>query len=101
MNIINVSVLHAYIRKHPRTKSWIENWVSDVQTSDWKSPHDVKSRYVSASIVGDKVIYFNVCGNQHRLEVLVAYNTKKVFVKWIGTHDEYMRRLKVNTRHEH
>lgn len=100
MKIIKISALHDYIRKHPRTRSWIENWVSDVRNSEWNTPHDIKSRYARTSVLRENIIYFDVCGNQHRLEVLVAYKAKKVFVRWIGTHDEYMRRMKADRRHE-
>jgi len=42
----------------------------------------------SASFVGDRVV-FNIGGNKYRLVVFIAYRVRTVFVKWVGTHEEY------------
>jgi mRNA interferase HigB len=41
---------------------------------------------------GGSVVIFNVKGNRYRLEVLVAYQTGTVVVRWAGTHAEYTKR---------
>ncbi|MFH1288148.1 MAG: type II toxin-antitoxin system HigB family toxin [bacterium] len=50
---------------------------------------DLKQRYPKASILKDKYVVFNICGNKYRLLVQVAYNTSIVLIKKIGTHKEY------------
>jgi mRNA interferase HigB len=46
----------------------------------------------AASFLGGSVVIFNVKGNRYRLEVLVAYQTGTVVVRWAGTHAEYTKR---------
>lgn len=38
------------------------------------------------------LVILNVKGNRYRLEVVVAYNTATVVIRWIGTHAEYTKR---------
>ena len=43
----------------------------------------------NASILKSRRVVFNLKGNEYRLIVAVAYNTRFVYVKFIGTHAEY------------
>ena len=94
MTLVGREILYQFIIKHPDTRGWIENWISDVQNANWQNTQDVKDRYSSASFLADRIVIFNVKGNSYRLEVQIAYNTKKVIVKWAGTHTEYSKRYK-------
>lgn len=60
-----------------------------MQSSNWRTPHDIKERYATASILADCVVIFNVRGNNYRLVVKVAYAAQVVSVRWIGTHADY------------
>lgn len=86
-------VLDAFTSKHADTKNWIDNWIADAEGSTWKTPHDIKAKYPSASFV-KKVVIFNVKGNSYRMEVKVAYNVGIIQVIWAGTHSEYDERNK-------
>jgi mRNA interferase HigB len=94
MTLVGREKLFQFIIKHSDTRSWIENWISDVQNANWQNTQDVKDRYSSASFLADSIVIFNVKGNSYRLEVQIAYKTKKVIVKWAGTHAEYSKRFK-------
>lgn len=50
---------------------------------------DVKVHFPSASFLGDSRIVFNIKGNRYRLYVKIAYQSKTILVKEIGTHAEY------------
>lgn len=92
MTLVGREKLYQFIAKHPDTRSWIENWISDAQNANWQNTQDVKNRYSSASFLAERIVIFNVRGNSYRLEVQIAYKTKKVIVKWAGTHAEYSKR---------
>ncbi|MBI5056843.1 MAG: type II toxin-antitoxin system HigB family toxin [Nitrospirae bacterium] len=94
MTLVGREKLYQFITKHPDTRSLIENWIADVQNANWQNTQDVKDRYSSASFLADRIVIFNVRGNSYRLEVQIAYKTKKVIVKWAGTHAEYSKRFK-------
>ena len=60
-----------------------------MKNSDWTSGHDIKKKYPSASFVGNDRIVFNIKGNDYQLIVKVQYKVKFVFIRFIGTHEEY------------
>lgn len=94
MKLSGYSLLHDHIRRYPKTKSWIDNWIADTRAATWATPHDIRARYATCSFLADNIVIFNVCGNNYRLEVVVAYRTQLVVVRWIGTHADYTRRQK-------
>ena len=93
MNITGREILKKFVAKHSICKTWVNNWVADVENSSWNSTHDIKARYPLASFV-KKLVIFNVKGNNYRLEVIVAFNLKMVRIVWVGTHAESDERNK-------
>lgn len=65
------------------------SWMDVTEAAVWKTPNDVKATYSSASIITNERVVFNIAGNKYRLLVAVNYATGTVFVKFIGTHQEY------------
>lgn len=94
MNLVGRNRLDEFCVKHPDARSWIENWLADVEAAEWTTPHQLKARYPSASLLGSGLTVFNVKGNDYRLEARVAYKTATVVVLWIGTHAAYDERNK-------
>lgn len=88
MRLLNKQLLTEFALLHPSARGWTENWVVETQAASWDSPQAIKQRYKTVSFVG-KLIIFNVGGNNFRLVVKVAFNTKIVYVNWVGTHSEY------------
>ena len=60
-----------------------------MKASVFASPHELKDAFPKVSILKKGRVVFNIGGNKYRLVVSVAYQTKIVYVKWIGTHEEY------------
>ena len=67
----------------------LKAWYREVKKAEWKNAGELKSKYRSASIVGNGRVVFNICGNKFRLIVGVNYAVKVVYIKWLGTHAEY------------
>jgi mRNA interferase HigB len=70
-------------------KGQLEAWYYEAKHAQWSSPADVKAQYRSASIIGNNRVIFNIAGNKYRLIVRINYDSKTVFVRFIGTHREY------------
>lgn len=70
-------------------KGPLEAWYYETKQAQWGSPADVKAQYGSASILKDNRVVFNIAGNKYRLVVRINYDSKTVFVRFIGTHREY------------
>ena len=67
----------------------LESWPEEALKASWRSPQDVKGQYTSASICGNNRVVFNVRGNKYRLVVEMQYRAGIVWVKFIGTHEQY------------
>ena len=57
--------------------------------ADWGSPADVKREILSASILKDGRVVFNLAGNKYRIVTWINYPYRVVYVRFIGTHAEY------------
>jgi mRNA interferase HigB len=80
------------LTRYARSRPWIEHWIAETEAARWRTPQGIKNLYASVSFLATNVVIFNVKGNRYRLEVLVAYNTATVVIRWIGTHAEYTKR---------
>ncbi len=92
MRIVGREKLDEFVGVHADARPWIENWIAEVEAAQWRTPQDIKKQYASVSFLAGNVVYFNVKGNRYRLEVLAAYNTGTIAVRWVGTHAEYAKR---------
>jgi|TARA_R110002096_G_scaffold205810_9_gene391905 mRNA interferase HigB len=79
-----------YSRKGNATaKAPCEAWFAEAKAAVWQSPQDVKARYPGASILAGNRVVFDLGGNKYRLIVAIHYNTKIVYIRFIGTHADY------------
>jgi mRNA interferase HigB len=92
MRIVGRGKLDEFVGAHADARPWIENWIAETEAARWRTPQDIKDLYASASFLAGNVVMFNVKGNRYRLEVVVAYHTGTVVVRWMGTHAEYTKR---------
>lgn len=70
-------------------KGPLESWFHEVCHEEWRTPSDVKAKYGSASFLKGNRIVFNIGGNKYRLVVKVNYSLKIVFIRFVGTHEDY------------
>jgi mRNA interferase HigB len=67
----------------------LEAWHAEVLRARWRSPHDVKAQFRSASIVGGDRVVFNIAGNKYRLVAAMDWERQILFVKFVGSHALY------------
>lgn len=67
----------------------LKTWYAEAKKGNWKSFHDIKQLFPSASIIGNDRVVFNIKGNDYRLIVLVRFRGSKLFIRFVGTHKEY------------
>ena len=89
MRIISRKKLREFWDIHPEARSGLESWFADVKSSNWEKPSDIKEIYRNASFIEHNRVIFNIRGNQYRLIVVVQYSFKIVFIRFVGTHEEY------------
>ena len=89
MHLVSLPPLLTFAAKYPSAHQCVLAWCDEVKKAEWKNPVDIKNQYASVSILKNRRVVFNLKGNDYRLIVAVAYNTGFVFVKFIGTHQQY------------
>jgi len=89
MRVIARSTLRDFWEKHSDTEDALRAWYQDANQARWKTPEDIKSVYASASIITGNRVVFNIKGNQYRLIVAVNYQYGVVYIRFIGSHQDY------------
>jgi len=91
MRIIAIKTIKEFWEKKncQDSEQSLRAWYFEAKEDNWKSPNDLKKKYGNASVIGDGRLVFNIKGNKYRLIVAVNYKMKLVFIRFIGTHQEY------------
>ncbi|MFK7971010.1 MAG: type II toxin-antitoxin system HigB family toxin [Bacteroidia bacterium] len=87
--IIAKRTLRTFWEKNPQSEQALKTWYHIVKNADWTNSNEVKKVFLSASIVGDNRIVFNIKGNHFRLVVKFNFERKWVFIRFVGTHKDY------------
>ena len=88
MRIVSEKCIREFAADAPHSAEAMKRWVRTVRSSVWRNSGEMKAAFPSASIVGDLTV-FNIGGNKYRLAAYVHYRSRIVYVKKIGTHQEY------------
>ncbi len=64
-------------------------WRAIAETSQWKTPQEVKRSHPKASILKGGRVVFNIKANDYRLISLMHYESGIVMIRFFGTHQEY------------
>ena len=87
--IFSKRTLKEYWETHPDTEQYLKTWFETAKNADWKSNHDIKNTYATASILKNNRVVFNIVGNKYRLIVKFNFEKHWAFIRFIGTHKEY------------
>jgi mRNA interferase HigB len=88
VRIVSEKRIRDFIQREPHAAAALWRWADAVESAGWRHPADLKAMLAPASFVGDLTV-FNVGGNKYRIAAFVHYRKQIVFIKNIGTHEEY------------
>lgn len=91
MRLLTLRTVKLFWLKHADAKVALQAWVKTVEKEQWNSFNDVKNTFRSADVLSGNRVVFNIKGNAYRVVVKIHYNTKFMYVRFIGTHAEYGR----------
>jgi mRNA interferase HigB len=91
MRIISRKMLRVFWERHPHAQQALQAWYHDARQATWRTPADIKAVYRNASVLANNRVVFNVKGNRYRLVVVIQYQLGIVYVRFVGTHEEYDR----------
>lgn len=89
MRIIAKSTLRKFWRRHPNAEKPLLAWYRQVERAAWSNSAELKSQYANASIINKEKVVFNIRGNTFRLVAEINYAAGVVYIRFVGTHDEY------------
>ena len=89
MRVIAKRTLREFWEQHADAEQPLKAWYDEARKAQWLQPPDIKVLYRSASFVANSRVVFNIGGNKYRLVAAVDYQRQALFIKFIGTHDEY------------
>ena len=92
VRIIALGTLKAFLNRSPSyadAREPVMAWYRQARVTDWATPADVKRAIRSASILKDGRVVFNIAGNKYRIVVWINYPYRVVYIRFIGTHNQY------------
>jgi mRNA interferase HigB len=89
MRIIALKTLRLFWEQHLDAQQALQAWYRDAERATWNTPADIKNVYRNASFVGNNRVVFNIRGNQYRLVVAINYTSGIIYIRFIGTHQDY------------
>lgn len=67
----------------------LERWHEIVEEAAWKTFSDIKEDFGNVDFVGNQHYVFHIRGNKYRLVVVIKLVMGYVFIRFVGTHEEY------------
>lgn len=91
MVIISKAILVEFGIKHADAIDPLNKWYEETRKADWKSFSEMKNTFNSVDSVGNDRYVFNIKGNDYRMVVMLFFDVRTVFIRFIGTHKEYTK----------
>lgn len=88
MHVITRKRLNDFAALYPEVKTALQHWYRLIKLNQFNTFNELKVLFPHADQVG-KLTVFNIAGNKVRLIAAIHYNSHKVYIRNVLTHDEY------------
>lgn len=103
VRVIKKKTIEKFAVEHARSRSSFSLWLIKIKSADWDEPRDIKDTFGSADLLGSgsERVVFDIAGNNYRMicNYWFSINSVQLYVKWIGTHQEYNELCKRNEQY--
>lgn len=89
MRIVTFKRIQDFSEHQPDVAVALQVWYQKTSKADWHTLADIRRMFGTADYVGNNRYVFNIKGNRYRLVAIVIFASKKVYIRFIGTHNEY------------
>ena len=89
MRIVSFKRIKEFSILHTDAEIPLCKWFHVTESSLWNNLNDIKKTFSSVDYVGNDRFVFNIKGNDYRLVAIIIFASKKVYIRFIGTHREY------------
>ena len=90
VHVITRKRLRTFSARHRDAAGPLNVWFSIVSKTHFSSFAELKQVFRSVDKVG-KYTVFDIGGNKYRLITVIHVNRRKIYIRHVLTHDEYMR----------
>jgi len=96
MRIVTYKKIREFIEKDSNAAIALYDWYYRVKKANWDNLFDLRKNFRNIDYVGNNRYVFNIKGNYYRIICIIIFASKKVYIRFIGTHAEYD---KINAKH--
>jgi len=89
MVIISKTILADFGEEHSDSVDALNKWYETSKKADWNNLNELKKTFSTVDYVGDNRFVFNIKGNKYRMVVMIFFDIRTIFIRFIGTHAEY------------
>ena len=90
MVVISYAIVRDFIDANPQAADVMNNWYRVMSKADWSNFHEIKSMFSnSVDAIGNDRFVFNVGGGNYRIIVLIFFDVRTMYVRFVGRHSEY------------
>lgn len=89
MRIVTFLRINEFTRIHSTSDVALRDWYKKTKEADWQSFNDIKQTFNRVDYVGNSRFVFDVKGDDYRLVAIIFFASKKVYIRFIGTHEDY------------
>lgn len=89
MRVIAKRTLQEYWEKKHDCEQALLSWYKVTVKAKWQSYNELKEQFGTSKILGNDRVIFKIKGNQYILIVKISFTNQLVWIRFIGTHEEY------------
>lgn len=89
MQVISFAMIRDFIAKHADADVALRDWYKRTVKANWNSFADIKQTFNTVDYVGNDRYVFDIKGNNYRIIAIILFINKKVYMRFVGTHEEY------------
>jgi mRNA interferase HigB len=90
MHVISRKKLREAADQYRELEGPLDAWFRITKKARWRNLTEVRKTFSSAD-AADKWTVFNIKGNRYRLITEINFQTGRIFIRHVLTHDEYNR----------
>jgi mRNA interferase HigB len=91
MRVVSFRRIKEFSILHADAEISLCKWFRVTESSSWNNLNDIKKTFSLVDYIGNDRFVFNIKGNDYRLVAIIIFASKKVYIRFIGTHDEYSK----------
>jgi mRNA interferase HigB len=89
VRVLSKKVLREFWISYPSSEQQLKSWFLEAIKARWDSPNTVKEEFPNSKLIPGNRVIFRIKGNHFRLVVKVNYKYGMIWIRFIGTHNEY------------